>query len=112
MISIRGAVWLLRTEHSIMVQSAVAMIFICLGFYFQISKTEWMIQMLVTGNVLAIEGLNSAVEKLCDFVHPGYHAKIGKIKDISSGAVAFVVLVAVVMAILIYGPRFVELFPG
>ena len=36
--------------------------------------------------VLVAEALNTAVEKIADFVHPDFHIKIGFIKDIAAGA--------------------------
>jgi diacylglycerol kinase len=37
------------------------------GFYFNISATEWLFQTLAIGFVM-IEGLNTAVEKIADFL--------------------------------------------
>ncbi len=88
--AIRGFILLLKTEHSIITQSSIALVFVGLGFYFEISRADWALQMLAIGLVLAIESLNTAVEKICDFVHPDFHEKIGFIKDIASGA-AFIV---------------------
>ena len=54
-----------------------------------ISKTEWIFQILAIGLVLVAESLNTCIEKLCDFVQPEYDNKIGFIKDIAAGAVSF-----------------------
>ena len=104
-----GAYKLITTEHSIMVQSFVGVLVTIAGFYFSISATEWMIQILVIGFVLSIEGLNTAVEKIADFIHPEYHEKIGFIKDIAAGAVFFAAMVAVCIASIIYIPKIINL---
>lgn len=101
-----GAYKLITTEHSIMVQFTIGIVVTVLGFVFGISKTEWILQTLAIGMVLAVEGLNTAVEKTADFIHPDYHKKIGFIKDISAGAVTFVVLSALVTGLIIYVPYF------
>ncbi|MGV3696964.1 diacylglycerol kinase family protein [Flavobacterium sp.] len=101
-----GAYKLITTEHSVMIQSSIAVLLVFAGFYFDISREEWMLQILATGLVLAIEGLNTAVEKICDFVHPDYHEKIGFIKDIAGGAVLFAAIAAVAVGLLIYVPKF------
>src|SRR5690606_20576170 len=80
-----GAVKLITTEHSVMVQSAIGLLMVIAGFYFEISATEWMLQTLAIGMVLCVEGLNTAIEKIADFIHPDYHEKIGFIKDIAAG---------------------------
>ncbi|GAA4770161.1 MULTISPECIES: diacylglycerol kinase [Flavobacterium] len=101
----KGAVKLITTEHSVMVQSSLAIIMIIAGFYFDITKTEWMFQILAFGLVLSIEGLNTAVEKIADFIHPDYHERIGFIKDIAAGAVFFAAMTAIAIGMFIYLPR-------
>ena len=59
------------------------------------------------GLVLSIEGLNTAVEKIPDFIHPQYHEKIGFVKDIAAGAVFFAALTALAVILIIYVPKFV-----
>jgi diacylglycerol kinase (ATP) len=103
----KGALKLITTEHSIMVQSFIAVVLVFAGFYFEITSTEWMFQIMATGLVLSIEGLNTAVEKVADFIHPNYHEKIGFIKDIAAGAVFFAAVTAVIIGLLIYIPKFI-----
>ncbi|MFC3414411.1 diacylglycerol kinase [Algoriphagus hitonicola] len=102
--ALKGFFWLIRNENSIITQSIFALGFTILGFYLEINRMEWALQILAIGFVLAIESLNTAVEKVCDFIHPDYNGKIGLIKDISSGAVAFAVFTAILIACLIYIP--------
>lgn len=104
----KGAFLLITTEHSVITQSLLAAILIISGFLFHITKTEWLFQVLVIGLVLSIEGLNTAVEKLCDFIHSDYHKHIGFIKDIAAGAVTFAALTAVVVILIIYSPYIYE----
>jgi diacylglycerol kinase (ATP) len=101
----RGALKLISTEHSIMVQTSAAVLLIIAGFYFDISHEEWLIQTLAIGLVLGIEGLNTAVEKVADFIHPEFHERIGFIKDISAGAVFFAAMAAITIFCMIYIPR-------
>lgn len=104
--AIIGAYLLLRYEASIQVQTAIAIIMTIIGFYFQISPTEWMFQIFAIGLVLSIEGLNTAVEEIADFVHPDFHNKIGFIKDVAAGAVFFAAVAAVIIGCIIYIPKF------
>lgn len=100
----KGAFKLITTEHSVMVQFTVAVLLIIAGFYFEISHEDWLVQTLAIGLVLGIEGLNTAVEKIADFVHPEFHEKIGFIKDIAAGAVFFAALTAIAVGCIIYIP--------
>ena len=101
-----GAVKLITTEHSVMIQFSIAVILIFAGVYFDITATEWMFQILAIGLVLGIESLNTAVEKIADFIHPDYHEKIGFIKDIAAGAVFFAAMTAIAIGCIIYIPKF------
>ena len=102
--AIKGALKLLTTEHSIMVQFSLGVLVTIAGFYFGISATEWLFQTLAIGFVMSIEGLNTAVEKIADFIHPTYHERIGFIKDIAAGAVFFAALTAIIIGLIIYVP--------
>jgi diacylglycerol kinase (ATP) len=105
--AIQGAIKLITTEHSVMVQSSLAILLAIGGFYFEISKTDWMFQILAMGLVLSIEGLNTAVEKIADFIHPDFHERIGFIKDIAAGAVLFAATIAIIIVLMIYIPIFI-----
>lgn len=102
--AVKGFFLLLSTENAIITQSVLALVFTALGFYLEIDRVEWALQILAIGLVLSIESLNTAVEKICDFIHPDYHEKIGFIKDVASGAVTFAALTAFAIGVLIYGP--------
>jgi diacylglycerol kinase (ATP) len=100
----KGAKKLISTEHSVMVQFSIGILMTIAGFYFGISKTEWLFQTLAIGLVMSVEGLNTAVEKIADFIHPTYHERIGFIKDIAAGAVFFAALTAIAIGLIIYIP--------
>lgn len=102
--AVLGAFKLISTEHSIMVQVSLGILVTIAGFYFDISKTEWLFQTLAVGLVLSIEGLNTAVEKIADFIHPEFHSRIGFIKDIAAGAVFFAAMTALLIGAIIYIP--------
>ena len=108
-IATKGAIKFVTTEHSGMVQFVLALLVVFAGFYFHISTEEWMFQILAIAMVLAIEAINTAVEKLCDFVHKDYHEAIGFIKDIAAGGVWFAAMAAFVVLLLIYYPKIVLL---
>jgi len=107
--AIHGAYKLVTTEHSVMVQFFLGITMTAAGFYFEISKTDWLFQTLAIGLVLSIEGLNTAVEKIADFIHPSFHDKIGFIKDVAAGAVFFAAVAAIAVGLIIYIPIFQNL---
>ena len=108
--ALRGMWLLMTTEDSIKAQLFVAVLATILGFYFNISNIEWMFQFIVIGLVLVAEALNTAIEKVADFIHPEYHEKIGFIKDIAAGAPSFAAFISLIIAGFIYIPKIALLF--
>lgn len=104
-IAMIGAYKFVTTEHSGMVQIILAFLLIFAGFYYKISATEWMLNIIVLAMVLAVEAANTAIEKLSDFVHEEHHDKIGFVKDIAAGAVWFAAMAALSVEIIIFGPK-------
>lgn len=102
----KGAFILLKTEPSIQVQATIGLIMTFAGFYFQISKVEWMLQIFAIGLIMSMEGANTAIEAIADFIHPEFHKKIGLIKDLAAGAVFFAAITAVIIGCIIYIPKF------
>jgi len=101
----KGAIYLIKTESSIKIQVFCAIAITIAGFYFNISKTEWLFQIAFIGLVMSLEGMNTAVEYISDFIHPDRHETIGKIKDIAAGAVFIAAISAAIAALVIYIPK-------
>ncbi len=108
--ALKGMWLLITTEDSIKVQSFFAIIVTVMGFVFDISMTEWMFQFLSVGLVLVAESLNTAVEKVADFIHPDYHKKIGFIKDIAAGSASFAAIISLIIGGIIYVPKIAVFF--
>ncbi|MGJ8593229.1 MAG: diacylglycerol kinase family protein [Aquaticitalea sp.] len=102
-----GALYLCKTEASIKIQLVIALIVTVAGFYFNISKTEWLVQVAMIGLVLSMEGINTSIEYIADFIHPDLHSSIGRIKDIAAGAVFMASIASTVVAFIIYYPKIV-----
>ena len=103
----KGAYHLIKNEASIKVQFAIGIVMTIAGFYFQLSTFEWIIQILVITLIMAIEGINTAIEEIADFMHPEFHKKIGLIKDISAGAVFIFAVGAIIIGLIIYLPKII-----
>jgi diacylglycerol kinase (ATP) len=70
-----------------------------------LSRLEWC---LVVGAMMAVwvaESLNTAFEALCDVASPAMHPVVERAKDIAAGAVLIAALGALVIGVLVFGPR-------
>ena len=80
------------------------------GLFFQVSAIEWAILILIFGLVLALEAINTAVEATVDLVSPQYHPLAKIAKDAAAGAMVFIVLASIGVALVIFGPKLWILF--
>ncbi|MEN1785666.1 MAG: diacylglycerol kinase family protein [Bacteroidota bacterium] len=103
--ALKGIVEVVRTEANFQVQIIVSTIVIAAGFYFDLTKIEWILQLFCIGLVLGVESLNTAIERLSDKVSPDFDPQIGKVKDLSAGAVLLVSITAIIVGLLIYLPK-------
>jgi len=108
--ALKGMWILMTTEDSIKAQLFFALIATFLGFYFDITATEWAIQVIVIGLVLVAEAANTAIEEVADFIHPEFHEKIGLIKDIAAGIPSFAAFTSLIIAGIIYVPKILLFF--
>lgn len=108
--SFKGIKILATTEDSIKAQLFIGLLAIVLGFIFNISLIEWIVQLTIIAIVLVAESLNTAIEKIADFIHPNYHKNIGVIKDVAAGAAGFAAIFSFIIGCIIYIPKIAYLF--
>ena len=82
---------------------------IVLGFIFRISSYEWIVLVIMIMSVMTTEAMNTAIEKLCNHVNPGIHPDIRIIKDLSAGAVLLASVASIIVAAIIFIPKFISL---
>jgi diacylglycerol kinase len=101
----RGCWILLTTEHSIIAQFILAIIMTIAGFWFDLTLTEWMFQIFAIALLIVAEAANTAIEYICDFIHPAQHREIGFIKDIAAGIPFIASIFAIIIGLIIYIPK-------
>ena len=73
-----------------------------LGMVVKLDRYEWLWMVVAIVLVFAAELFNTAIEKLCDVVHPDYSEKIKVIKDLAAGAVLVCAVGAVVIGLFVF----------
>ena len=105
----RAVVMLWHEELSFRVQIICGVSVLLVSWILRISELEFLVVVLTVGAVLATEALNTAVEELCDHVTPDEHPRIGKVKDLGSGASLLIGLTALVIGCIIFVPKILQL---
>lgn len=97
---------LLFTENNFKIQLLAATIAISLGFRLDITPDHWLMIIACIGIVLMAEAGNTAIEKLCDHLHPQQHEAVGKVKDLAAGAVLIAAIAAAIIGVIIFWQYF------
>ncbi len=99
---------LLLEERNARIHFIALIIVIFAGFYFSISKQEWLVLILTSGLVISLEAMNTVIENLADFVSPEKHEAIKRIKDISAAAVLVAAITSLIIGVMIFIPKIVS----
>lgn len=108
--AIEGLATAMRDQPNLIIQFCVAAIVLAIGFYFQISKAEWLIITLTIGFVVTFELTNTAIEEIVDSFTDQVHPAAKKAKDVSAAAVLFAALTAAIVGIIIFLPHILTIF--
>ena len=106
---IKGLKYAYRNEQNLAVDVGMAAIVIILGFILNINKYEWAIVMLTIGLVLSCELINTAIEATVDLVTEEYHPLAKVAKDTSAAAVFVFAIVAVIVGLIIFLPKIINM---
>lgn len=107
--AIKGIVSYIGKEHNAWIHCTAVLVVTFLGFYFDISNTEWCIVLLCYALVLAAEAFNTAIERLVNLISPNYHPIAGDVKDIAAGAVLICAIIAAIIGCVVFIPYFLEI---
>ncbi|MFL7814182.1 MAG: diacylglycerol kinase family protein [Anaerolineales bacterium] len=105
LIALDGLKQVLISEPNARIHALITLAVFTAAGFFRISRQEWIALGLTVGLVWVAEVFNTAVEKLVDLTNPEIHPTAKAIKDISAGAVLVSALTAVLVGVLIFGPR-------
>ncbi len=107
--ALRGVRVVFVSEQSFRVQVIVALAVIGAGAWFGVSKSEWIVLLLLIAAVLSLEMLNSVIERLVDAFKPRIHPIVKEVKDVMAATVLVISLMAAVIGLMIFYPHFSEL---
>ena len=102
-----GLVYAFKTQLNFKIHCFAAIFVIALGAYVNLSITEWVWIAFAIGLVLIVELLNTGIEVLVDLISPQKHPKAGAIKDLVAAAVLVSAVVALIIGLFIFIPKFI-----
>lgn len=97
-----GFVWTVRHERNMRIHITVAAYVVLFGILGKASCVHWAIFFLCFAAVMSAELINTALERICDTVEPGFNPAIGIIKDLAAGAVFVAALCSAAAGLCIF----------
>lgn len=94
-------------ERNFRIEIAFGILVSIASIILKVSIIEWCILVLVIGMVLALEMVNTAIERCVDLVTKDYKELAKIAKDVSAGAVLVMSIFSVILGILIFLPKII-----
>ncbi len=109
-VAFRGIITASRSEKHMKFHLLAAVSTIAAALWLKFSTVEWIVLILVISGMLALEMINTAIEKLVDLIEPEWNELAGKIKDIAAGACLVYACGAAVIGCILYVPKLLAWF--
>ena len=107
--AMEGIEFALNHERNIKIEIFMGMCASILGFLLHISTIEWAIIVLVIAMVLCLELVNTAIERAVDLTTKEFHELAKAAKDVSAAAVLVMSMFSVIIGIIIFLPKIIDL---
>lgn len=90
-------------ERNFIIQITIGVVVCILSFILALTVVELMVIALLFAFVLSTEAVNSACERMLDFITTEQHPEVGRIKEVLAASVLINSIIAALIGILIFG---------
>ncbi len=104
-----GISYTIEHERNIRIEIFFAICVTIASFLLHVTIIEWCILILTIGVILALEIVNTAIERSVDLVTKEYEELAKVAKDAAAGAVLIMSFTSVIIGIIIFLPRLLAL---
>lgn len=99
-----------KQERNIRIHLIISLFVIAAAFTFSLSSIEWLFIIFAIGGMIALEMINSAIERTVDLVTQDIHPLAKQAKDLAAGAVFIYAIMSVIIGIIIFVPYILRYF--
>ena len=107
--AVEGFSTMLKDEPNARIHLITMVIVIVLSLYLKISPLEWVAIVIAIGLVFAAEAFNTSIEHVCNAVTLETNEYIKKSKDLAACAVLISAITAIIIGLVILGPKILAL---
>jgi len=109
--ALSGISYVLKTSRNFKIQLIFAVTSLMIGFFLQISQSNYVILIATIMSVLILEIINTSIESIVDLLVKKEFSSLAKIsKDTSAGSVLLASINSVIIALYIFVPKIKLLF--
>lgn len=105
----KGIIETFKSEKNMKIHIFMTLFVIVLGFLLNISLSEWIICIILFSSVISLEIVNTAIETVVNLVSPNYNELAKRAKDLAAGAVLIAAIASVIIGIIIFLPKIINL---
>lgn len=92
-------------ERNFRIMVFIAAVVIVAMIYFDTSRAEKAVLFAAIFAVLALELINTVIERLLDFLEPAHHEKVRVIKDLMAAIVLVTCFGAIIIGLIVFWPH-------
>ncbi|SFA95676.1 diacylglycerol kinase family protein [Bacillus sp. cl95] len=107
--AIEGITQGIKEEKNMRIHLFFSIIALSISIMLSLSSLEWVLIILCIGGMLALELVNSALERVVDMVTKEYHPLAKQAKDMAAGAVFLYAIISVIIGLIIFMPKLISL---
>ncbi len=107
--SMNGLIYSIKEQKNLKIQLFIALIVVILSIVLKINKIEIFFVCISICFVVFAEIVNTSIEKVVDLVTEEYNEKAKLAKDIAAGAVIISSLNAVIIGMIIFGDKIINI---
>ena len=104
-----GLRYALQTQRNARIHLTVTLVVLMAGLWLGLNLVEWCLIILSIGMVWMAELSNTVLENVVDLLSPDYHVLAKTAKDVKAGVVVMASLSAVLVGVLVFGPKLLQL---
>ncbi|PLT30969.1 diacylglycerol kinase family protein [Peribacillus deserti] len=104
-----GIYMALKTERNVRIHAVISVLVLIAGWILNLTQIEWLFIFLSIGVTISLELVNSALERAVDLATEEYHLLAKQAKDMAAGAVLFFSFISIIIGLVIFVPRLMEL---
>jgi len=94
-------------ESNFKIHLVIAILTLILAYFLQFSSFEYIILLLCIFFIFALEGMNTAIEYIVDYISPDHHEQAGRIKDIASASVLIGAFGVGIVGLVLFGSKLI-----